>query len=208
MKTLRTVIMAKAPVAGTVKTRLIPALGAQGAADLALHMLRHTLGTASAAQLGPIELCMSPASSDACWQQFGIPQGIICSDQGDGDLGQRMARIAQRTIARGEALLLIGTDCPALSADTLRHAASALTHNDASMVPTWDGGYCLLGLRAFDASLFTDICWSTDTVAATTLDRMAQLDWQVEKLPMMHDIDEPSDLQWLPSAWNGAATLV
>ncbi len=208
MKSLRIVIMAKAPVAGLAKTRLIPALGAQGAADLALRMLHHTLGTAKAAQLGAIELCTSPAPSDANWQRFDLPQGVVYSDQGSGDLGQRMARIAQRTIAGGEALLLIGTDSPALNADTLRHAASVLSHSDACIVPTWDGGYCLLGLRAFDPSLFTDIRWSTDTVAATTLQRMAKLHWQVEKLPMMHDIDEPHDLQWLPSDWDYAATLI
>ncbi|MEO7105314.1 MAG: DUF2064 domain-containing protein, partial [Rhodoferax sp.] len=92
----RLVIFAKAPVAGAVKTRLIPALGAQGAAALAQRMLLHTLQQALASGAGPVELCMSPAPDAPAWTGIDLPEGIERSDQGEGDLGERMARAVHR----------------------------------------------------------------------------------------------------------------
>jgi hypothetical protein len=124
MNTVRIVVFAKAPVAGRVKTRLIPALGAAGAAQLAARMLDQALAQALAATVGPVELCMSLAPGAPEWAGIPLPAGIETSDQGEGDLGARMARAAQRAIARGEAVLLTGTDCPDLSAARLRVAAA------------------------------------------------------------------------------------
>jgi uncharacterized protein len=208
MKPVRTIVFAKAPLAGFVKTRLIPALGAQGAATLAHTMLQHTVNKALDAQIGNVELCADPAPGDPAWQAFNLPTDIMWSAQGQGDLGTRMARAAQRAIEMGEAALLIGTDCPALSVPLLQAAAHTLTTHDASLVPTVDGGYCLLGLTRFDPTLFSDIAWSTDVVAALTLQRLQALDWQVKVHPTLHDIDEPCDLQWLPDAWGYGATVV
>lgn len=198
MSPIRVVILAKAPRAGLVKTRLIPALGAQGAADLARLMLCRTLEQALAAGVGPVELCASPSQKEDVWQSITLPTAIAWSSQGEGDLGMRMARVAKRAIDAGESTLLIGTDCPGLDASHLRRAAASLQHYDAVMAPTFDGGYALLGLNRFDASLFEGIAWSTHTVASETQLRLAQLKWQTHYLPMMHDIDEPVDLQWLP----------
>lgn len=196
--------MAKAPVPAHVKTRLIPVLGALGAAQLAQHMLRHTLGTALAAQLGPVELCAAPSRLDPAWQSLALPEAIVWSAQGEGDLGARMARAAQRTIDQQEAVILIGTDCPAIDVATLHAAANALLEAQVSMVPTFDGGYALLGLRQFHANVFNDMTWSTSTVAAETLKRVEKLGWQANLLPFMHDIDEPADMRWLPKAWGYA----
>ena len=204
MNRVRIVIFAKAPVAGLAKTRLIPALGAQGAADLARRMLDHTLAQALAAEVGPIELCVTPSPVDAAWQNVVVANSVAWSDQGDGDLGERMARAVQRVTGAGESLLLIGTDCPALDAALLRSASDSLQHFDATLVPTADGGYILLGLNGFHASLFTDIEWSTGSVAAETRRRMARLGWNVLHKPTVHDIDDAADLQWLPEGWPGA----
>jgi uncharacterized protein len=203
MKPLRIVIMAKAPRAGLAKTRLIPALGADGAAQLAQRMLQHALCEAIAAGLGPVELCRTP-DEDASWQGINLPAGITLSAQGDGDLGARMERVAARVIAAGEALLLIGTDCPALNADVLRQIAACLHAADAVMVPASDGGYVALALRRHDAQLFSDIRWSTASVAMEQRTRIAQLGWSLASLPPLHDIDEPADLQNLPPEWNTA----
>lgn len=205
MSGVRIVIFAKAPVPGFAKTRSIPALGAQGAANLARRMLDHTLTQALAAEVGPVELCVTPSPIEAVWQTFAVPAIVAWSDQGDGDLGTRMARAAQRVISAGESVLLIGTDCPVLDAAHLRRAALSLQHFDATLVPTADGGYVLLGLNRFHASLFEAIEWSTDSVAAETLRRLAQLDWKIQKNPTVHDIDEPADLRWLPQGWLGSA---
>jgi len=204
VKLVRTVIIAKAPVAGFAKTRLIPALGAQGAAKLAQRMLLHTVATALAAEVGPVELCVTPDPSDPIWHHLDLPEGFAWSAQGTGDLGKRMAQAAKRTIDNDEAVILIGTDCPAITASTLHDAAEALRDHDAVMVPTADGGYALLGLRRFQALLFDGIPWSTNVVAAQTLDRIRQLGWRVKAQATLHDIDEPVDLQWLPTAWVNA----
>ena len=208
MSTTRIVVIAKAPQPGRVKTRLIPALGAEGAAALAARMLACTLvaafeaaGAADTADpaLGVVELCASPAPGDPAWQGVVVPAGLRWSAQGEGDLGARMAGAARRVLAGGERVLLIGTDCPALDAACLRTAAEALDEVEAVIVPSFDGGYVLLGLRRFDPSLFEGIAWSTPTVAAETRARIAALAWSCRELPALHDIDVPADLVHLPS---------
>lgn len=200
-KPVRIVIFAKAPLPGFAKTRLIPALGAQGAADLARRFLAHTLDAALAAQVGAVELCVGPAPADSVWQTFELSHPVQWTDQGEGDLGERMARAARRTLDAGESVLLIGTDCPELDAAQLRRAADALQRSEATLLSTHDGGYVLLGLNRFHPSLFSGIAWSTDSVAAETLSRMKALGWRVASHPTVHDIDEPSDLKWLPKSW-------
>jgi len=201
---VRIVIFAKAPLPGQVKTRLIPALGAAGAARLAARLLDLALEQARTAGVAAVELCMSPAPSHAAWAGIALPPGIATSDQGEGDLGERMARAARRCIDNGEAVLLTGTDCPDLTAARLAEAARRLASHDAVLYPAVDGGYPLLGLRAFDDSLFADMPWSTDAVARLTLERMAALGWRVWVGETLRDIDEPGDLAWLPgNRWAG-----
>jgi len=199
MSGTRILIFAKAPVPGRVKTRLIPALGAAGAAQLARRMLEYTLDQARDAGIGPVELCASPAVSDSDWADYPVPHGVETSGQGAGDLGQRMARASQRTLALETRVLLIGTDCPGLSARHLRAAAAALENHEAALYHALDGGYPLLGLRAFHPSLFAAIPWSTSSVAELTLARMQALAWRVWLGDTLADIDEPADLIHLPA---------
>ncbi|MDP3190690.1 TIGR04282 family arsenosugar biosynthesis glycosyltransferase [Rhodoferax sp.] len=201
MKPVRVVIFAKAPLAGLAKTRLIPALGRQGAAEMAKRLLGHTLREAVAAQVGPVELCVTPSVDHPIWSTLTIPKSVLLTEQGEGDLGERMARAARRVLGAGESVLLIGTDCPQLHAAQLQQAASALQHAHAALLPAFDGGYVLLGLNQFDASVFPGIAWSTDSVASATFQRLAQLNWRVHIGPTLHDIDEPPDLKWLPPAF-------
>lgn len=200
MKPLRTVIMAKAPRTGLVKTRLIPALGAAGAAQLARRMLQHTLETTFAAGLGPVELCRT-SPTDTAWQDMALPGRLAFSAQGKGDLGARMDRVAARVIAMDEALLLVGTDCPALDANVLQQISTQLVHTDAVMVPAMDGGYVALALQRHDPHLFSGITWSTATVAYEQSARITQLGWSLCTLAPLHDIDEPDDLQHVPPEW-------
>lgn len=196
------IVFAKAPVAGLAKTRLIPALGATGAARLAALMLTHAVEQALVSEVGTVEVCVTPAPDDPLWSGL-LPQhpALRISDQGHGDLGERMARAAQRALDAGQAVLLMGTDCPDLSAERIRMAAACLLTSDAALVPAFDGGYVLMALNRFDASLFHDIAWSTSSVAQVTRSRMGQLGWSATTLPTLHDIDEPDDLRWLPEAW-------
>jgi rSAM/selenodomain-associated transferase 1 len=191
------VIFSKAPQPGAAKTRLIPALGAEGAARLARRMLAHTLQQALAAGAGPVELCMSPAPGDRAWHGVELPAGVTCTAQGEGDLGQRMASAVARVTRQGP-VLLFGTDCPALTAAHLMEADRQLARHDAVLLPVADGGYILIGLKAPCPELFTDMPWSTPAVAAETLRRMATLGLRVWQGPVLHDIDEPTDLAHLP----------
>lgn len=192
--TTRIIIFAKAPQPGFAKTRLIPSLGAAGAAELARQMLLHTLHEAIAANVGTVELCVTPTIDDAAWQDVRLPESVEISDQGEGDLGERLARASERTLARDESVLLIGTDCVEMSADLLREAHQFLQHHDTIIHCTIDGGYALLGLKRFSAFLFSNMPWSTDAVASITLTRIGQLGWSVRVGTMLHDVDEPRDL--------------
>lgn len=189
----RIVIFAKAPVAGKAKTRLIPALGEEGAARLARTMLAETVSRSLEAALAVPELCATPDPRSAEWTGL-LPAGVRTYDQGSGDLGQRLARAARRVIASGERVLLIGADCPDLTADHMRAAARRLDDHDAVIHPAEDGGYVLLGLSRFDATLFSGIAWSTDTVAADTKLRAETLGWSLFVGETLRDIDEPGDL--------------
>ena len=192
------IIFAKAPLAGFAKTRLIPVLGEAETAKLARRLFFHAIEQALTAQLGRVELCVTPSLDQACWQTLDLPASLILTEQGPGDLGQRMARASERALQEHQAVLLMGTDCPSLNADVLKQAANSLIQHDACMTPVSDGGYALLGFTAYDQSLFCEIPWSTAEVARLTLERCRQLGWQVETLPVLHDIDEADDLQYLP----------
>ena len=213
----RIVVMAKTPVAGHAKTRLIPALGAQGAAALAERLLNHAVEQALAANLGPVELCGASACNahqgDAepsaalhpAFQRLADAWPITLSEQGSGDLGQRMHRAFERafsTMPSGAGrVLLTGTDAPALGASVLRRAADALAGADAVFVPAHDGGYALVGLRRPAPTLFEDMVWSTPTVMAHTRGRLAAAGLRHTELPPLHDIDVPADLTHLPPEW-------
>lgn len=194
MKRTRIVIFAKAPVPGRVKTRLIPALGAGGAARLAHRMLRQTVEEAIGAGLSIPELCVDPHPLDEDWTPFLPEDHLRVTAQGDGDLGERLARAAKRSILLGEHVLLIGTDCPGLDRQLLRAAAERLTEVDCVIHPAQDGGYALLGLRRIDRSLFEGIPWSTDIVCAQTVARIEALGWSYTIAETLRDIDEPADL--------------
>lgn len=190
----RILVFAKAPVAGRVKTRLIPTLGADGAARLAAAMLARTLEQAKAA--GEVELCADPAPDHPAWHGH-VPEGIRVSAQGSGSLGERLARATKRVVGEGAPLLLIGTDCPELDSGRLRRAAAALERCDAFLHPTADGGYALLGLRRFDRSIFDGVAWSTSRVAEQTLERLDALGWTVQIGATLRDVDEAADLPLL-----------
>lgn len=201
MKKTRLIIFAKAPIPGFAKTRLIPALGEAGAAQLAQKLLFNTVENGLAANFDITELCATPSPEHSIWKELAIANHITWTAQGDGDLGERLARASKRAIDRGESVLLIGTDCPQLTPIILQQAAAALLKTKAVIIPATDGGYTLLGLTEFHPSIFEGIAWSTESVFINTVQRLQKLQWQVTVMEHLHDIDEPSDLCMLPSHW-------
>jgi uncharacterized protein len=193
--------MAKAPIPGFAKTRLISALGTEGAAQLAEQLFELAVDHAVNAQFESIEICVTPPPNHVAWQELKNKYDLIWSQQAEGDLGQRMALILRRAFEKNAAVMIMGTDCPALTPPLLGHASEYLTDHKAVMIPAEDGGYVLLGLTEFHPSLFEGIDWSTDRVATQTLSRLAQLKWKTKILEPLHDIDLPEDLDFLPSKW-------
>ena len=191
--------MAKAPRPGQAKTRLMPALGAAGAAALAERLLAHALSQAAAADVGPLTLWATPDLDHPAFADARVQHGVRLALQPPGDLGRRMAAVF--TDAQAPTLLM-GTDAPALDAAVLRAAAAALAQHDAVFVPALDGGYALVGLRSATPAalraLFDGMTWSTPQVMAETRARLAQAGLRHTELPPVADIDEPADLAHLP----------
>ena len=194
------ILFAKFPAQGMAKTRLQPALGIEGAAQMAHKLLLHSIEQAVATGF-TVELCVSPAPTDPCWQALNLPDSLQWSAQADGDLGLRMLTASQQALARFEHVILIGTDCPSLTTIRIRQAAQQLETQDSVMIPAFDGGYVLFGFKQVAARLFSNIEWSTASVAKVTQQRLAELSWSVALLAPLPDIDEPEDLCYLPNGW-------
>jgi rSAM/selenodomain-associated transferase 1 len=188
-----TIVFAKAPRTGEVKTRLIPALGAEGAAALHRQLVHRTLVTATDAGLGPVELHAAPDVDDLFLQDCAKRFGIALAPQRGENLGQRMCNAFDEALARHSRVIIIGTDCPVLKPQHLRDAQAALANNDAVLIPAEDGGYALIGLARCDNRLFENIAWGGDTVLAATRERLRALRWRWHELETLWDIDRPED---------------
>ena len=193
-KSVSIAILAKAPEPGLAKTRLIAALGAEGAAALQARLLARTVATASAAGVGSLTVWATPDDKHPAFQDLRRKFKFSVAQQNDGDLGARM--LAAVTAARGP-VLVIGTDCPGLTAEHLRDAAEVLGSYDAVLIPAEDGGYVLIGLRKPQPVLFSDVDWGTPTVMAETRFLLSahKLTWR--ELPPLWDVDTPEDLERL-----------
>ena len=206
MSATTVMIFARAPIPGAVKTRLIPALGAAGAAQLAVHMLRHALQISADARLGPVQLHGAPDAEHPVLRAAAARVGATCLAQAPGDLGERMRIALAAALQLTPRALLYGTDCPALDAAVLREADTALAAGaDCVLVPTADGGFALIGFRrealaAIDA-VFDGIGWGSSTVMSSTRDRLLRAGLRWSELATLVDIDEPADLEHVPKEW-------
>jgi len=169
-------VFARAPRAGRVKTRLIPLLGAQGAARLHARLVRRALRTAREARLGTVVLWGSRRQRGA-------------------DLGARMEHALRLHLRRAPRVLLMGADAPALQPVHLRLAARWLAGGaDAAFAPAEDGGYALVALRRVSPALFAGVQWGSARVMTQTRERLAKLGWRWRELPQVWDVDRPADV--------------
>lgn len=187
------VVFAKAPQAGKVKTRLAAAIGAEGAARLYGRLVEHAVATAIAADCGPVELHGSPGRH-AFLRVLARGRGLPLRRQAAGDVGARMYEAFRRGLRSHARMVLIGSDCPALTAADLRRAARLLRSCDAVIAPAEDGGYPLIGLARNAPALFSGVAWSTAAVMAQTRHRLAALGWRWRELRTVWDVDRPGDL--------------
>ena len=190
----RLLVFARAPVPGAVKTRLIPALGAAGAAALYARLLQRTLTTACTAAVAPVDLWCSPDSGDPAFTAAKVRWDVLLHEQPRGGLGARMFMALGAALEQCEQAVLIGCDCPALSAADLDAAFVALDDHDVVLGPAEDGGYVLIGVRRLSPVLFEGIAWGGDRVLRQTRSRLVALGWRWHELPMLWDVDRPEDL--------------
>jgi rSAM/selenodomain-associated transferase 1 len=186
-------VFAKAPRPGHVKTRLTPAMSPGEAAALHESLVERALGTAVASALGPVELWCAPDAGHPFFPRCARRFGARLHVQQGQDLGARMAHAFEASHRAGRALVLIGSDCPALEPADLRDAAAALASHDAVFAPAEDGGYVLVALRAPAPALFEGIAWGGADVMQRTRERAAAAHLRLKELRTLWDVDRPED---------------
>ena len=191
----RIMVFAKAPIPGQTKTRLIPALGAEGAAELHERLVNHTLNTAIQANLCPVQLWCAAPPEHPFFSALLQRHPITLKQQQGADLGERMGNAFIDALTQSPYALLIGSDTPSLSHQDLHDALMALKNGcECVLNPAEDGGYVLIGLRRIDMAIFRNIIWGSHTVLEETRQRLQQQGMQWCELKTHRDIDRPEDL--------------
>jgi len=191
-------VFARAPVAGATKSRLIPLLGAEGAAMLHQRMLLQSLAVATTAVPGMVGLWCSPDDKHPLLQAAASRHAASLHVQQGADLGERMAHAFAQALRQWRYVIIIGTDCPVLTAAQLQAAADALREgHDAVFAPAEDGGYALVGLAREAPQLFAGIVWGGSDVMADTRMRLREGGLRWRELATLWDVDRPDDYRRL-----------
>jgi len=200
----RLILFTRYPVAGQAKTRLIPALGGEGAAALHRRLVLRTLRTArEACRTASAELAVHFDGSTEMAMSHWLGDNLRFVTQGDGDLGARMARSFEESFRTGStATIIIGSDCPALNPEILTEAFVRLRETSVVLGPALDGGYYLIGLSRPMPEMFRGIPWGTDRVLRDSLAVLERRGCKPALLKPLADIDRPEDLL----AWRQIAT--
>ena len=182
-------IFTRYPEPGKTKTRMIPALGAAGAADLQRDMTFHTMHTARRfAQRHNCRIDVRYHCGDASQMSDWLGTDLQYTAQYPGDLGCRMFQTLQDNFShRAQRVVIAGTDCPQISESILQKAFDALIRCDVVIGPAVDGGYYLIGANIGRnvETLFTYMNWGSSTVLRDTLAIAAANDLHVKLLPTL-----------------------
>jgi hypothetical protein len=200
----RLIVFTRYPLPGQTKTRLIPTLGEIGAADLQTQMTERTVDilTRVTSQL-PVDIEIRFAGGSLRQMRRWLGNQFSYRPQGNGDLGDRMARAFQTAFREGyQRVIAVGIDCPHLSDRDIIHTWENLQNSDLVLGPAWDGGYYLIGLRQFYPQLFQGITWGSEFVRQETLDIADNSNLSYHLLSPKGDIDRPEDLH----LWEDALT--
>jgi hypothetical protein len=192
------IIMAKAPLAGTVKTRLQPFLSAGQCAQLAACFLRDTISKAKTLKIQLI-IAYSPAGEIDYFRRFEDEKTSFVEQKGS-NLGEKMFSAFEFAFAQNTdaAAVMIGTDSPTFPADFIEQAFEFLeTDSEAVLGKTEDGGFYLIGLRKLDARIFAAVRWSTPKTFAQVRENFSNLNWRWREAPGWYDVDEAKDLEQL-----------
>ncbi|MGR8935717.1 MAG: TIGR04282 family arsenosugar biosynthesis glycosyltransferase [Gammaproteobacteria bacterium] len=197
-------IFCKAPVAGQVKTRLLPALDAEQAAELHRRLSRFTLQRALRDRLCPVQLWCAPDTRHAFFRQCARDYPLTLHRQTGSDLGERMHHAFAAALTHYRYAILTGCDCPSLRTEDIERAVSSLQNGcDAVVAPAEDGGYVLIGLKVPCPELFEHIPWGSEKVMELTRRKLISLSLVFDELPLQWDIDNPQDLHRLNASNRG-----
>ncbi len=196
------VLMAKAPVEGTVKTRLIGHFTAAEVTELYLNFLRDTFRLMEELQAEredlALVLCYAPEGAEEAFEEVER-EGCLMMAQRGGDLGERITACLDDLFGQGyERVVVIGADAPALPVEYLIDAFDCLTGERSVVVgPSLDGGYYLIGMCCPHPELFREMPWSSGEVLETTRARIAAAGLELTELDEFVDVDTPADLELL-----------
>lgn len=192
----RVILFTRYPEPGRTKTRLIPALGKEGAADLQRRMTEYMYAQLRLLQQQrTVSLEVRYDGGNQNYMKQWLASDIPLVPQGEGDLGARLQRcFTDGFAARTKRVIIVGADCPSLTAGIMEKSLDTLCQNDLVLGPAHDGGYYLIGLNRPVPSLFDDIPWGTDQVLTTTLALAKKMDLTISLLGPLADVDRPEDL--------------
>ncbi len=185
---------AREPVAGAVKTRMMPQLTPREACALHIELVLWTAATLVGAQLGRVELAVAGVAGHSLFRDcldLGVADLTL---QRGADLGERMYNALVEGLDRFERVVLLGSDCPSIDRDYLLQALGGLQQDDIVLGPAADGGYTLVGARRVPREMFEGISWGTAAVFTETTLRLRRLGVAWSALPVLNDIDRPEDL--------------
>ncbi|SBR51314.1 TIGR04282 family arsenosugar biosynthesis glycosyltransferase [Halomonas sp. HL-93] len=190
-------LLAKAPLPGRAKTRLMPLLGAEGAAQAHAELVRHCVANACRALPAErITLWTALDHAHPLFGELGAHFGITLRAQPGGDLGARIRHALASTPGPG---MVMGSDCPSVTSDLITACAQRLTSHEVVLLPAEDGGYGLIGTQHDYPGLFELIPWGSDRVMAATRQRIEALGLRASYPATVWDVDRPADWQ----RWKG-----
>lgn len=190
------IIFTRYPTPGTVKTRLIPALGPDRATGLHRDMTRHVMDVARQGLRGqPVDIEIHFTGGDADGMQALYGDDMAYVPQQGRDLGERMRSAITGSLESGaHAAVLVGTDCPGVTGAILRQAFFALEEADCVLGPASDGGYYLVAIKRDVPEIFSFMPWGTPAVREMTLGALGRLGMKTVLLDELSDVDTPADL--------------
>jgi len=189
------IIFTKPPIAGKCKSRLIPHLGAIGAAKLQEKLIFKIIDQLKDYKLCPFEVCLSEANQD--FIEILNEYSVDVSFQKGKDLGARMSHAILSNIEDNNSVIIIGSDCAEFSKDYFIDAITELESNKVVLGPAFDGGYVLIGMSEFVGSVFKNVNWGTNEVLQSSCQILESEDQSFALLSKRHDIDTPDDLKYL-----------
>lgn len=198
MSTERLIVFVRAPQEGVVKTRLAATLGASAALKIYNRLLTTLCDHLDLLPPGSVEFRHTPDEAGTQLLPW-MRRGWTRQPQGNGSLGERLERATSEAFSSGvQRLVIIGSDCPDLTASDIQSAWDALHSHDVVLGPAEDGGYWAIGLRAHTPGVFHDIPWSTASVMEKTLERCRTLTLSTKTLRRLRDVDTQADWEaWI-----------